>query len=337
MAKEKKKQHYVPQSYLENWAIPGTHQVHVYNKTQRKTYFTNIGNVASERYFYDIDFSGILTEEDFAKWGMVPCDPKHLDDEQYIENFFADQVEGYFKQQLMNVIQLVTKMSPWEVSNCVFMSASEKLFFSLHLALQYIRVKSVRNAMIDSADCLEQALNDMGASQQVIEKYSVSASELPYIHGQMIFDQKEIEDLSKRFFALTWILQINRTSQPFYTSDNPIGTMPHVHHPFMSMAGLNSQGVEAYFPISPTLMLTMFDSEYHTNMNGLDRRIVEMDDIDSVKDYNSRILIHSDACIFSQTNDFSLVEEVLKKNPDILDRPHIVLHWGGKTYVPRRK
>ena len=42
MAKEKKKQHYVPQAYLENWSVPNKHQVYVYNKTQRKTYLTGI-------------------------------------------------------------------------------------------------------------------------------------------------------------------------------------------------------------------------------------------------------------------------------------------------------
>ena len=31
-----KKQHYVPQSYLKAWAIPGTYQVHVYDKKTDK-------------------------------------------------------------------------------------------------------------------------------------------------------------------------------------------------------------------------------------------------------------------------------------------------------------
>lgn len=337
MAKEKKKQHYVPQSYLESWAIPGTHQVHVYNKSQRKTYFTNIENVAAERYFYDIDFTGILTEEDLKRYGITPCDPKHIDDGQYIENFFANQVEGFFEQQLRSVIQCTKKMSPWEINNCVFMSVRDKFLFSFHLALQYIRVKSVRNAMTDSADCLAQALTDMGASQQVIEEYSVPESELPYIHGRMILNQKEIEELSQCFFSLTWILQVNRSSQPFYTSDSPIGTKAHVKHPFLSMAGLKSKGVEAYFPISPELMLVMLDGDYHTGIKEYDRRIIELTSIDSVNDYNSRCVIHSDACIFSKTDDFSIIEEMLAQNPDILDMPHTVLRWGGKTYSPRRK
>ena len=37
--KRKKKQHYVPQCYLEYWAIEGTHQIHVYDK-KKKLYRT---------------------------------------------------------------------------------------------------------------------------------------------------------------------------------------------------------------------------------------------------------------------------------------------------------
>ena len=337
MAKEKKKQHYVPQAYLESWSVPDKHQVYVYNKMQRKTYLTGIDNIANERYFYDIDFTGILTEEDLKAYGISSCDPKHIDDGQYIENFFANRVENYFKQQLNSVIQRIAKMTPWEINNCVFMSPREKFLFSFHLALQFIRVKSVRNAMTDSADCLEQVLHDMGATQQVIDKYALPKSQLPFTHGQMILNQDRIEELSQCFFTLTWILQVNRTSQPFYTSDSPIGTKAHVQHPFMSMAGLKSKGVEAYFPISPELMLVMLDGDYHTSIKEFDRRIVELSDLDSVKDYNSRCILHSDTCVFSKTDNFSLIEEMLSKNPDILDMPHTVVRWGGKTYSPRRE
>ncbi len=100
MAKEKKKQHFVPRFYLERWAIPGKYQVYVFNKQQKKSYPASIYDIASERYFYDIDFTGIFTEDDFKKFGLPRCDPKHIDDNQYIENFFANEVEDDFKGKL---------------------------------------------------------------------------------------------------------------------------------------------------------------------------------------------------------------------------------------------
>ena len=336
MAKEKKKQHFVPRSYLERWAIPGKYQVYVYNKQQKKSYPASIYDVASERYFYDIDFTGIFTEEDLRKFGFSQCDPKHADDEQYIENLFADEVEDDFKNRFGRIINRVYKMSPWEIKHCYFLSEVDKFHLSFHLALQYIRVKSIRNNIVDSNDCLMQVLEDMGASEKTIDRYTVPKSQLPYIHGKLILNGEEINNLSQSFFSLTWILQVNRTSHPFYTSDSPIGTEEHLHHPCVSMAGLRSRGVEVYFPISPQLMLLMFDGEYHVEFQEHDRRVIELDNPQVVKYCNSRCILHSDSCIFSNNNDFSVINEMIAKNPNVLNQPRTVLHWGGKTYIPRR-
>ena len=46
-------QHYVPQSYLRRFATGGG-QVYVFDKSQAKQFKSNIKNVASERYFYDL-------------------------------------------------------------------------------------------------------------------------------------------------------------------------------------------------------------------------------------------------------------------------------------------
>lgn len=336
MGKEKKKQHFVPRSYLERWAIQGKYQVYVYNKQQKKSYPASINDIASERYFYDIDFTGVLSEDDLKKFGLSECDPKHIDDEQFIENFFANQIEDDFKIRLSQVIDRINKMNPWEIKNCYFLSEVDKFHLSFHLAMQYIRVKSVRNAMMDSDDCLRQALRDMGASQEMVDRYTVQESQLPYIHGKMIMDGKEIENLAQSFFSLTWLVHVNRTAQPFYTSDNPIGTEAHVHHPLVSMAGLQSQGVEAYFPLSPNLMLIMLDGEYHTQFQKHDRRVIELDNPEVVKYCNSRCVLYSDNCIFSTVNDFSVIDEMLAKNPNVLNQPHTVMSWGGNTYTPRR-
>lgn len=337
MGKEKKKQHFVPRSYLERWAIPGRYQVYVYNKQQKKPYPASIYDVASERYFYDIDFTGILSEDDLRKLGFSECDPKHVDDEQYIENFFANEVEDDFKNRLGQIIDRVHEMNAWEIRHCYFLSDEDKFNLSFHLALQYVRVKSVRNAIADMDDCLRQAFVDMEVSQEFVDRYTVPKSQFPYIHGQMILDKERIENLLQTFFSLTWILQVNKTTYPFFTSDSPIGTEEHIHHPYMSMAGLQSRGVEVYFPFAPDLMLLMFDSEYHTEFRGHDRRIIELDNTEVVKYCNSRCVLHSDNCVFSNTNDFSVIDEMIAKNPSVFNQPHTVLHWGGNTYIPRRE
>lgn len=127
------------------------------------------------------------------------------------------------------------------------------------MAIQYIRVKSVREMLFDATNCLEQVLTEMDAPPEVIKKYCVDKLKLSNIHKEMILNQNEIKHLSGIFSNYVWILRINRTNNVFFTSDNPIGVIPHKHHPYISTAGLQSEGVEICFPISPKIMLSMFE------------------------------------------------------------------------------
>ena len=299
---KKKKQHYVPQCYLEAWAIPGKQQLCVFDKQMRKQRINSISDVAEENYFYDIDLTGILTKDELTEYGLPDCDPKNADTEQYIENYFSQQVEGNYQQNLSRIINRTREMTPWEIKNCYFVSDQQKADFSYHLALQHIRVKAVRNSMIDSSDCLEQALVDLGASQEVVEKYTVPQTQLPYIHAKMITNWEEVDKLAQCYFSLTWILQVNRTGQPFFTSDSPITNQPHIKHPFMSMSGLLSKGIEVNVPVAPDILLTMYDGDYHEKLKLYDRRIVELDNIDDINAYNLRCVRHSERCIFSNPN-----------------------------------
>ena len=52
---KKKKQHYVPQCYLEAWTMLGGKQVNVYDKIKKTQRINNIEDVAEKNYFYDID------------------------------------------------------------------------------------------------------------------------------------------------------------------------------------------------------------------------------------------------------------------------------------------
>lgn len=336
MGSKKKKQHYVPQCYLESWAIPNTHQIYVYDKTTKHIRKNNITDVAEENYFYDIDFTGILTRETLEEYGIVDCEPTDADKDQYIENYFANIIEDDYKRMLQKIINRVSSMNRWEINNCYFISELDKFNFSFHLVLQRVRVKEVRNSIADSNDCLIQSLQDMGVPQEEIDKHTLPKTQLPYIHGRMILDSEMIEETAKSFFCLSWILVVNRTDQPFYTSDSPIGTQAHIQDPIVSMAGLNCRGVEAYFPLSPNLMLLMFDGEYHSFASKRERCIIEIDDTEVIKYCNSRCLLFSERCVFSNTDDFSVAQEMLNKNPEIFEQPHTVMHWGGKTYTPRR-
>lgn len=186
-------------------------------------------------------------------------------------------IDRDFANILKEIIGKAASATPWIIENCYFISEDKKGMLSAYLAIQYIRIKQVRNRIIDSADCLVQALKDMGASDEVIGKYAISKNDSKNIQAQMLMDLKSLSDLAISFLSLTWILCINQTKKKLYTSDSPIGTHAHVDHPIMSMNGLKSKGVEVFFPISPECILVMFDGSYHFQNAHLERKYVLLD------------------------------------------------------------
>lgn len=336
MPGRKKKQHYVPQCYLEAWAIPDTHQLFVYDKQIQKERKSNILDVAEENYFYDIDLTKVISETEKEKYGFSKdADLSKADEGQYLENMFSKEIEGNFKSILEKTISISSK-SQWEIQNCYFLSEKLKFEFSYYIAIQHLRVKRVRDTISDISDLIHQAFEKENVAPDFFEKYTARKEALPLVHGQMICDDNAINALAQRFDSLKWILGINKTDTMFFTSDNPIGTIPHLSHPYMSMSGLNSEGVEAYFPISPTVILLMYDGDYHKEIAPFDRRSVFIDNLDDVAMYNEQIVHNSTRCIFSNDGNFSIIKLMLERNEDVFNMPSTVLHWGGKTYTPKR-
>ena len=82
-------------------------------------------------------------------------------------------------------------------------------------------------------------------------------------------------------------------------------------------------------------MLLMFDGDYHTFTQNYDCKIIQSnDEQDIINRMNIRTIINAERFIFSNTNDFTIVEDLLKKDPTIFSQPKTVVHWGGKTYTP---
>ena len=85
-----KKEHYVPQCYLERFC-DNRGRLFVFDKVSGKVRGANKKDVAEERYFYDIP-----TE-------LFPEDALGAIDNQFIEKWFAS-IEGKFKQLITTLI-----------------------------------------------------------------------------------------------------------------------------------------------------------------------------------------------------------------------------------------
>ena len=333
VAGETKKEHYVPQCYLERWKNEKG-KIAVFDKELRNSRFNSVADVACKRYYYDIDPERIsnLRADMLEKFGI---DTKH--DPQFIEHFLGEHVEGRLSKLLTKIVSKAESTTPWYEKNCYFISEIDKVEFSICLAFQYIRTDSVRKSVADSSDCLKQVLKEMDASQEVIDKYTIKQDEEKDVHGNMLLDFKQIEELAEGFYSLTWILGVNRTEIPFYTSDNPIGTMAHVKHPFMSMSGIRSEGVEVFFPLSPKHVLIMYDGSYHKHVEPYERKYLSLTVLENIEYYNLLSIYESDRCVFSCNDDFHVIDAMLKENPNVFDIPKIQISYGGKEYRPNRQ
>ena len=329
----KKKQHYVPQCYLEQWAIENTHQINVYDKAKKENRQNNITDVASENYFYDIDFNKAFSGDEKKTTNYSSEELNELSHEQFIENFFADTIEN----ELSMFLNFFKRKAEIFNKKKHFISNFLRKRFSKQLAYQHIRTKSTRTTIDGMSDCLQQVLVAMNASENNIKAFQTTKDSTKLIHGQMITNKAEIKKLSQTFNNYIWILAINKTNKEFYTTDKPITTRPHVTHQFMSMSGLASKGVEVFYPISPQIMLIMFEREYHKDIRNLDRHYFVIDNVKDVDSYNALSAIFSTRFVFSKSGDFDIINELLKADNTIFDRPNISLSWNGQTYYPQGK
>ena len=246
---KKKKQHYVPQCYLEAWTMSSGNQVNVFDKIKKTSRVNNIEDVAEKNYFYDIDLSKIIKEEEKEQYGFnKEYDLSKADEQQYLENFFADNIEPKYKEFLKKLINFEYQDDKTNEKQ-LFFTTIEKLCFSYFIAIQKIRLKNVRDSINDLSDMLKQAFEGYKLSPEVERMINVSKEELPFIHGKMICDEEKIVEMAHNFAMKSWVLVVNRTNSSFYTSDCPIGTIGHLENQSTIKNGLNSHGTIVYFPI----------------------------------------------------------------------------------------
>lgn len=91
---------------------------------------------------------------------------------------------------------------------------------------------------------------------------------------------------------------LNKTDQPFITSDNPVCVIN-----CGDSVGLCSLGCIVAIPICPDILIMMVDNRFPVQ----DRKVVEMCDIKIVDYLNKQQHNNCSRCLFSISDDFSFV------------------------------
>ncbi|HLO48348.1 MAG TPA: DUF4238 domain-containing protein [Kamptonema sp.] len=322
-----KQEHFVPNFYLKKFANLALSKnenedkyIEVFDKKEQRMFSSNTKKLAKDGRFYDFPIE-LFGENDKI------FDKLLQRYEEIIAPFYKK-----FETKLSYIINLDNKQK----SQIKAIKKMEKKYWSYILAIQALRTPEFRNFINEvkqkaANENITQEFLEKKSSEE-IEKIKTSYPELNsaftkdfliettlniinILHDEFMpithhnFFVNHLHDLSKIFVKHKWIVGVNQTEIPFYTSDHPIVKIPYFQ------TGYASDGIEILFPINSKFVLVLRDKKHPKSYEG-DCKLVVLSE-DEVNNYNKAQVYCSNRFIFCQKKSFELVQEICKQEPDV--------------------
>tara|TARA_B100001971_G_scaffold213155_1_gene245590 strand:+ start:181211 stop:182173 length:963 start_codon:yes stop_codon:yes gene_type:complete len=318
---EVKKQHYVPQCYLRNFTFDKD-KTYIFCRdlVSGSVFKPNIENIAQQKYFYD------FPDQDETNF-------------QIIEKSFS-KIEGNYATYLKRLIGNVQSgylLSPCK--NARIITDDLKDAFSLYLSVQYFRTPTHRRAIQDMMigtvnwmlpHFLEHHAPPPPEGLSIDDIYAEYNEEYaPIHHAEFMFKDETIERFSSLFYNKVWVIGYCTSDSLLYTSDNPVVKHSQFKSPVRGY-GLGSPNVEIYFPISSRIVLMLFEEglyDGHISKEIKEDCIYELPE-EYIRYINSMQVYQAQRQVYCEIDDFNLVDEMIKTNPEITskDKPQIVIN-----------
>lgn len=298
-----KRQHVVPRFYLERFVNPRTSNIPTFDKITQKSYETSVWNVAQERFFYDLHLAAIKPEH---REGL---------DIQACEKGLA-AIEGYFAQVLDGLIGLKPQRG---------IHPELRQMLAIQVAIQWMRTRRCRDTMIELTNKTAQAYaNELVRRNYpdcpkenyptvTLEEHSEST-----LHSLSLFDQQRWEQLAGEFQRHIWLLAVNETAVPLYTSDHPVVRRANLPDDQTGGIGISSPGVEFFLPVSPKYGLLILERTYFQQHEKYDNGLVVFA-VENVEVFNRLQVEQCHRHIFCSSGDFTTAERVCRENPAVCD------------------
>jgi len=301
-----KREHFVPRWYLERFANPTTGNVCVFDKFTQKVFESSVWNIAQERHFYDLRPESI--KEEFRKTGI---------DLQEIEKALA-VIEGYFAQAIDHLLEYIERRTG--------IPPDLRWMLAVQMAIQWTRTRRYRNAMVELAEIRMQAETDEAVRRRfpdlAKDEYptvKIAEHSIPAMHNQLFFNDEHWERLANVFVRHIWLIGVNNTPTPFYTSDHPVVRRANVPDQPCGGIGIDSPGVEFFLPVSPVYALILRERSYFREQwekhDGGGLLLAP----ESVEAYNRMQVVQCHRHVFSSTGDFAIARSACVEDPTICD------------------
>lgn len=277
-----KSQHYVPRMFLRNFAIQEGEEyfIWVFDKEKDHIFRANIKNIASENEFYN----RVSEEQDTEKGLSV--------------------LEGKTAPILQKLI---------ERKNLEVLSEDDKKKISQFVAYQMIRTKEHREELKDTVNQFHKKFDG-----EMCERLKSEVEDLMQKDSMRNFHNsflKSAEIYKNIMLNMKWILILNKTGLPLWTSDNPVTLFNSIDNPYRGNLGLTSEGIEIHFSVAPNIYLLICDPvSFKLEPNKK-----------ATRDYRSIIrekclqVNQSTRFLFSPDDKFDFAKTMIKRNPKLKD------------------
>ncbi len=210
------------------------------------------------------------------------------------------------------------------------LTKNEKEELAQLIAVQHRRMPNIKDetsntyekAMLECFDIIKSGIINMNPEIDNIEatiEYDKDYDTI--LHSKLYANEKLVSDFVAQILTKNWIFYISDNTE-FYTSDNPIIIKPHIQNEPRYYDGFGMKGVEIIFPISKSIILTMWDSNYFPEKQKKENSF-ELINPKQMREYNCYQYIWANRQVYSYSNDFALVNALKMEN-------------GGKEIVMKR-
>ncbi|MCE5210261.1 MAG: DUF4238 domain-containing protein [Deltaproteobacteria bacterium] len=314
-----KKQHFIPQFVLKNFTSGKKKRVFVFDKHRKVAHASSVRDSACEKGFYNINIDG---------------------EEYTIENKLAS-LESISSKVISTVVQQETLAN---------INPAEFKIFSLFCAVQLLRTPMQREFNQQFQDAIIDWINRQGGDVEQIQNFKVldeAGIKQSHIHNINSLAIK----FSEHFRDKALMLVKAPAGHEFFISDNPITMYNHIETPGRGNLGLALDGIEINIPLSKKLSLTfacpkMINEIIHAvkkyeqfhsfgfatsrDTRGAEELVYAIESgnatelkPENIQFYNSLQVIQSSRFVYSAKDDFSLIIDMLKTNPECKYSPKL--------------
>ncbi|WP_405338011.1 DUF4238 domain-containing protein [Fibrobacter sp.] len=265
-------QHYVPRCYLRAW-LGGNGKLECYDKSNTRTFYPSVENVANEHYFYT---AASLTKEQmtflYDMWiadtqdplksllmGWIKCfslkDALMAFCKQVNWNAAANWYEKNTEEKFYSIIE--GKIPIWReklesFDSTYWSDEDNEIEFIFWIVLQFIRTPLMQDKYIEAAKKAGGELEKLSLNTQNVYRLIFATR---FAHNIIMSDDMKIFPF------------VNKTGIQFITSDQPVVNVCASYKP---LGELSYYDLELYYPISPEIAVLISPKDCYTKWRSIE-------------------------------------------------------------------